>query len=71
MPVGAVIELTLPASGDVSFDPSVYTTPPVCQFQGTEALPEDVPCTIERNADGREVITWTSTHDEIEAYSAV
>ena len=30
MPVGAVIELTLPASGDVSFDPSVYTTPPVC-----------------------------------------
>jgi hypothetical protein len=66
MQIGAIVELILPASGVVSFDDSVYTTIPVCNFQGTEALPDIVPCTIEKNPDGREVITWTSSHDPVE-----
>jgi hypothetical protein len=32
MEIGAIIELTLPASGVVSFDESVYTTIPECHF---------------------------------------
>jgi hypothetical protein len=64
MAIGAAVELTLPASG-VSFDEYVYTTSPDCFFQGSEALPDAVNCTFEKNPDGREVITWISSHDPV------
>ena len=48
MAIGAVVELTIPASG-VSFDETVYTTSPPCYFQGSEALPDEIDCLFERN----------------------
>lgn len=67
MAIGAVVELTLPASG-VSFDETVYTTSPPCYFQGSEALPDEIDCLFERNTEGREVITWISSHDPVDSY---
>ena len=68
MEIGAVIELTLPASGMLSFDPFVYDESPDCLFQGQEALPDEIQCDVEKNDDGREVITWVSSHDPVGAY---
>lgn len=68
MPIGAAVELILPIQDGLSFDAYVYNESPECFFQGAEALPDNINCTFEKQPDGREAITWISSHDPVGAY---
>lgn len=47
MPLGTVVELKLPTSGEVSFSADSFSNSPVCEIQGL-STPEIIPCKVDK-----------------------
>lgn len=58
IPKGALVELTLPEGGEVSFSGSAVSTPPTCDLLGLSS-PQPLPCKVEA-AGSTQKITWTT-----------
>ena len=68
IPSGGLVELTLPASGEVSFTSAALAAAPTCDMRGL-SVPVVVVCVVEE-VGGRQKITWTTNRD-IAASSSV